>query len=233
MFEEIVLKKLGRLPTSKDKQEMLISLAFESKRSDLQASMVASVPSDMTDKTQDAVQAAAADYAAEGFTNKVFDRVLSAFSKQPMEVSKGETFKLKVPKPFGLKLKSNQPISAPNLARVLNSVMHVYVKRLMGQATALGGSPYFKFDSGRFAGSVRVLGVDTESVVRAGRNTSIYFTYLVQPYATYEGNPRGYGSPSNLGREAIRAAMLDTLHKDSIQSLNLSDFNKYINRGVD
>ncbi len=237
VFEAIVKYRLGKVPSQFSKQDVQIQVAANHKRDHLKTTFLAHAGEDLTPETIKALEKAADDYIDDVFVPDVYDLVEASISddKRVTKTTRNESFKLQVAAPHGLKLKNNQPISAPNLAKLLNTILYVYVSKLMGRAAdgKLGGGRYFKYQTGRFAHTMKVLGIDTESISSKFRGTSVYFSYLVSPYAVFEGDPRysgKYATPTMLGKQAIQAAMLDTLHKDSIKSLYLSNFNTYINR---
>lgn len=107
-------------------------------------------------------------------------------------------------------------ISVFNLARLLNVVLYKYVKALMGT----GGKLVYR--TGRLANSAEITEISPVDDDRI--SGSIYFTYMLAPYSTFEpGGKQGSSlrAPSTLIDEAIEDALRDLLSPESVDRLRV------------
>lgn len=107
-------------------------------------------------------------------------------------------------------------ISVFNLARLLNVVLYKYVKALMGT----GGKLVYR--TGRLANSAEITEISPVDDDRV--SGSIYFTYMLAPYSTFElGGKQGSSlrAPSTLIDEAIEDALRDLLSPESVDRLRV------------
>jgi hypothetical protein len=109
----------------------------------------------------------------------------------------------------GIRDKQGKMMSALNLTRLLNLVLYQYAKDLMG-------SPRLNWQTGRLAHSGRVVSINPTGF----KTGSIYFTYMLYPYAVFEpgsGSPLASEarSPNALFTDALNNALRDLLSPTS------------------
>ena len=196
-FKDLVEKELrGQL--RENSQEATLLTKIRSKALSLNATITLRASEYLGEESLDAI-----DTAADELVEAMIDDMLN-----DVEESSTRSGKIRVDKIRGLRTKSGAFISALNLRRLLQITLHDYVKSLMGTEDRL------VYRTGRLAHSADILSIEERNGLG-----SLYFTYMLYPYSTFEPGGKQYKPgrpPSELIDDAINKALADILHPDSL-----------------
>tara|TARA_Y100001938_G_scaffold111625_1_gene152789 strand:- start:653 stop:1282 length:630 start_codon:yes stop_codon:yes gene_type:complete len=196
-FKDLVEKELrGQL--KENSQEAVLLSKIRSKSLSLSATITLRASEYLGEESLDAI-----DSATDDLVDTLIEEMLNG-----TEHNSTRSGKVKVDKIRGIRTKNGAFISALNLQRLLQLTLHDYVKSLMGTEDRLN------YQTGRLAHSANILSI-TENEGRG----SIYFSYMLYPYSTFEPGGKQYKPgrpPSELIDDALDKALADILHPDSL-----------------
>ena len=202
-----IVGKAVRAAKGRPSQRGIIEAAAEMKKLDLTGTLELRAEQELSDDTI-ADFFAAADRYVEELVNGVFDGDLNDLIEGAPARYREQDY-LDIEAVSGIRDKQGRLMSSLTLATLLNLTLYEYVRPLME-------SPRLNWQTGRLAHSGRVT-----SVLAQGANVgSIYFTYMLYPYAVFEpgsGSPLASEerSPTELFTDAINIALQDILSPKS------------------
>lgn len=196
-FKDLLEQELrGQLKQNSQKAVLLTKI--KSKALSLQATITLRASEYLGEDSLDAI-----DEASDDLIETMIDEMLNG-----VEETSTRSDSVRVDKIRGIRTKNGAFISALNLQRLLQITLHDYIKSLMGTEERLN------YRTGRLAHSARIQSIQEKDGIG-----SLYFTYMLYPYATFERDGRQYKPgrpPSELIDDAIDKALADLLHPDSL-----------------
>jgi hypothetical protein len=142
------------------------------------------------------------------------DRVDAILDSKQFESGKlfkySKLTKGKADKYAALRLKGGAFIENKKLLTLLNVVLYKYVKELMGKEGRL------KYQTGRLAHSFQA-----SRITSTNTRISLYFRYMMTPYAVFERNSSPNRDPRDLARAAIKNALAHILHADTVKKMSI------------
>jgi len=202
-FRQLIQKELqGKIKANS--QDALLLSELKTKKGLLQGTIELRGTQAFDDETFDAL-----DVAAEELAERLIDEILAEGDGRTQRTSG----KVKVGSIAGLRTKRGTIISALKLKTLLNVVLQKYIRELMGTGTRL------VYRTGRLANSAEVSSLEEES---GSDRVSLYFSYMVYPYATFEKGGKQFSPgrpPSELIDEALSDALEDILNTSSYKRI--------------
>jgi hypothetical protein len=139
------------------------------------------------------------------------------FDKVTKKISNQKSYKVKSDHVYGLKDRKGKAYGSSTLISAINLILYKHVRETMGPERK------FRWDTGRFGHSARVVGLRTQGKnIHTQKGVSILFTYMKYPYQTFEAGgamARGTGARSRDPRIVIKTAIMNALptilHKSS------------------
>lgn len=206
-FKDLLQKELrGRV--KEGSQDAQILTAIKNKKAGLEGVINLRGEDFLNEETIISAESAADDLL-DSLVEDMLDGIVEEGTKRRGANGRFAKAKVKVPKITGLRTKRGSFISALNLTRLLQLTLQRYIKQLMGTDGRLN------YVTGRLAASANI----TELTESNGVG-SLYFSYMVYPYATFEKGGKQYKPkrpPSELIDDAINLALNEILNKESAQ----------------